>query len=78
MALTINGETPNVKYTINGKDLNEVSLKEALLFCHTHYHDYIGNGCDQRQFDCLIEILDSGTIDVSELPDYGMSDQDFE
>jgi len=62
--------------TINGKDVSNVSKSEALEYCYKMKKIFVSD-CDQREFDCLIGILESGTISVSELPDYGMCDQDF-
>lgn len=49
---------------------------EAINYCYEHKDEYIrgfysiSEGI--RQFDCLISILESGTIEPKDLPDYGM------
>ena len=67
--------------TLNGKDIKECTKGEALEFCYKHKDDYIRQfySIDEgmRQFDCLIEILESDTIPVTDLPDYGMSDNEL-
>lgn len=54
-----------------------MTKEEALNYCYKHEKEYIVDTADtiadgQRQFDCLIAILEDGTISPSELPDYGM------
>ncbi len=49
---------------------------EALDYCYKHKNEYIKDFDSVsegiRAFDCLIEILESGTIKPSQLPEYGM------
>ena len=56
---------------------DSMSKEEALSYCYKHRNQYISDlyAADEdgrEQFDCLIGILESGTIQPSELPDYGM------
>lgn len=67
--------------TIKGIDINLVSKETALKFCYQKREDYV-RGFDSidegiRAFDCLISILESDTIKVSDLPEYGISDRDI-
>ena len=53
-----------------------MTLKEAIEYCYKNQDEYI-RGFDSiaegvRQFECLITILESETIQPSELPNYGM------
>ena len=55
----------------------KMTKEEALEYCYNHANEFKAdmykcgeNG--ERQFDCLIAILESGTIEPKELPDYGM------
>ena len=55
----------------------EMTKEEALKYCYKHANEFKADAyeCDENgeiQFDCLIEILESGTIEPKELPDYGM------
>ena len=59
-------------------NFEQMTVEEALRYCYQHENEYKADayssgedGC--RQFDCLIEILESGTIQPKELPDYGMN-----
>jgi len=57
-------------------DFKNMTKEEALDYCYLHKDDYI-HGFDSiyegnRQFDCLVSILESGTISPADLPDYGM------
>ena len=59
------------------KIFDSMSKEEALSYCYKHRNQYISDlyaaGEDGvEQFDCLIGILESGTIKPSELPEYGM------
>jgi hypothetical protein len=54
-----------------------MTKEEAVKYCYKHRNQFISDlyaaGEDgNEQFDCLISILESGTIKPSELPDYGM------
>jgi len=58
-----------------------MNLKEALEYCYKHENEFKSDvyalgedGC--RQFECLVGILESGTIQPSELADYGMDYED--
>lgn len=56
---------------------DEMSVEEALTYCYEHENQYKSDcyACGDNgveQFDCLIVILESGTIKPSDLPDYGM------
>lgn len=52
-----------------------MTVDEAINYCYRHQKDYDGD-VGRREFDCLIDILESGTIRPSELPDYGMDYED--
>jgi hypothetical protein len=57
-------------------DFNNMTVKEAIDYCYKNKDEYI-RGFDKisegiRAFDCLIFILEEGTISPSQLPDYGM------
>lgn len=54
-----------------------MTLQEALDYCYKHEHQYISDmeaagERGQRAFDCLITILEEGTITPDQLKDYGM------
>lgn len=54
-----------------------MEVKEALDYCYRHKNAFLSDmyaaGEDgNRQFGCLIECLESGTIKPEELADYGM------
>ena len=52
-------------------NFKEMTKSEALEYCYKHENEFKSkNGV--RQFDCLIEILDSGTIEPKQIVDYGM------
>jgi hypothetical protein len=55
---------------------SSMTKEEAIKYCYTNKDNYIRDfdSISQgiRQFDCLIAIIESGTINPSELPDYGM------
>jgi len=67
--------------TINGKDPKDVSKEEALKYCFDHadeyarLHESVTEGSEQ--IENLIVLLESETISVDQLPDYGMCDQEF-
>ena len=53
-----------------------MSVDEAIRYCYDNRDEYI-RGFDKisegiRGFDCLIEILEHGTIKPVDLPKYGM------
>jgi len=62
-------------------DFNKITKEEAISYCFLHENDYIRDFDSIpegiRNFDCLMEILKSGTIKPSELPDYGMNFEHF-
>lgn len=68
--------------TLNGKDTSKCTKDEAIRFCHENRDEYIRQSDDiddgVRQFDCLIGIIEGGTIPVTDLPEYGMSDKELE
>jgi len=54
-----------------------MTKEEALEYCYKHENEYKADAYasgenGERQFDCLIDILESETISPSELPSYGM------
>jgi hypothetical protein len=51
-----------------------MSLKDALSYCYAHRKEFVAEQ-SQESFDCLIVILEDGTILPANLPEYGM---DFE
>lgn len=53
-----------------------MTYEEALNYCYEHQDDYI-RGFDsisegQRQFDCLVFLLEDEAIQPNEISDYGM------
>ena len=52
-------------------DFANMTLNEAIEYCYKHQKQFVFD-TDQRNFDCLISILESETITPSELPSYGM------
>jgi hypothetical protein len=59
-----------------GSRFTSMTRDEAIQYCYEHKDEYIRDfdsiSEGRRQFDCLIEILEHGTIQPSELPQYGM------
>lgn len=53
-----------------------MTKNEAIIYCYQHKEDYIKSlskpSEGNRIFDCLIEILESETIQPVDLPKYGM------
>ena len=54
-----------------------MTKEEALEYCYKHENEFKHDMYDcgengERQFECLIEILEDGTIKPEELKDYGM------
>ncbi|MDD4779113.1 MAG: hypothetical protein PHT02_00720 [Tissierellia bacterium] len=54
-----------------------MNKEEAINYCYLHKNEYLSdlyaygeNG--ERQFECLIAILEDGTIEPKELKKYGM------
>lgn len=55
-----------------------MTVEEAIQYCYKYANDYKAEmyecGEDgERAFECLIEILENGTIQPKDLPDYGMN-----
>ena len=67
--------------TLNGVEVSKVSKNEALLYCIGNRDQYIRefDSIDEgiRSFDCLYALLQDGDITSSDLPEYGMCDQDL-
>ena len=55
---------------------SSMTRDEAIQYCYQHKDDYIRDfdsvSEGVRQFDCLIAILEYGTIKPTDLPQYGM------
>jgi hypothetical protein len=53
-----------------------MTLEEAINYCYEHQDQYVREydtvSEGMRQFECLITILEDGTITPAELPTYGM------
>jgi hypothetical protein len=53
-----------------------MTIEEAVTYCYEHKNDYIKDCGDvsegMEEFECLISCLESGDINPTELPDYGM------
>ena len=53
-----------------------MTKEDAIKYCYEHKDEFIKDyECVSdgiRQFDCLIEIVESGTIPPSEIANYGM------
>lgn len=61
----------------SGTDFAAMTKEEALAYCYKHENQFKSDmyAEDQdgvEQFDCLIVILEGGTIQPKDLPDYGM------
>ena len=58
----------------------EMTVEEAVSYCYRHQDrfikDYGSISEGVRCFDCLISVLESGTITPVELPEYGMEYQE--
>ena len=58
------------------KAFADMTKEEAIAYCETHKDQYIRDfdsiSEGIRQYECLIAILNWGTIQPAELPDYGM------
>ena len=57
-------------------DFENMTTQEAIEYCYRHKDDYI-RSFDQidegmRQFECLIPLVEDGTVKPEALPDYGM------
>lgn len=48
-----------------------MTVDEAIDYCYKHQKQYEGD-VGGREFDCLIAIIECGTIKPSQLPEYGM------
>lgn len=58
-------------------DFSTMTKEEALAYCYKHERQfkadaYAAGEDGERQFDCLIEILEGETIQPKDLPGYGM------
>lgn len=57
-------------------DFEKMTIKEAVEYCYENRDEFIIDfgSVDEglRQFDCLISILEDGTIKPSQLHEYGM------
>lgn len=57
-------------------NFEKMTVEEAVDYCYDHKNEFVTDSGDVddgiRQFDCLISILESGTIKPSQLPEYGM------
>lgn len=50
----------------------KVMKEELLKYCYKHQKAYVYDN-DQLEFDCLVELIDSGTVTTfEELAKYGM------
>lgn len=51
-----------------------MTKEEALEYCYMHRKQYIHDAVEdgERLFDCLIYILEEGSIQPKDLPNYGM------
>ena len=72
--------TKPVAHTINGKVLADVTQDELIKYVAKHRDHYIRSfdgGVDEgrRAYECLVVIVEDGTVTAKDLPDYGMSDQ---
>jgi len=63
--------------------MDNMTVSEAVEYCYRHANQYKSDlyalgedGCEG--FECLIMILESGTIQPSDLPSYGMDYEDNE
>lgn len=57
--------------------LDTMTVAEAVAYCYKHRNRFISEtyaaGAEGTEaFECLIEILESGTIKPNQLPEYGM------
>lgn len=59
-----------------------MTKEEAVSYCYKHRDQFIRDSesidAGIRQFDCLIVILEEGTITPEELSDYGMDYKDVQ
>lgn len=58
--------------------MNEMTLEEAISYCFRHANEfkakmYEAGENGERQFECLIGMLEEETIQPNELPNYGMN-----
>ena len=53
----------------NLPDFDKLSKEEAIDFLYSIEKDYVYD-TSQREFDCLIDIVESETITVSQLKEY--------
>lgn len=55
-----------------------MTKQEAIDYCYLHENEFKADAYEsgengQEQFDCLIVLLEDGTIKPEELADYGMN-----
>lgn len=55
----------------NSEYFKILTVPEALQYCYAHEKQYVSE-TDRRTFDCLITIVETGTIKPAQLPEYGM------
>jgi len=58
-------------------NFQNMTKKEAIEYCYKHKDVFISdcyknNENGEREFDCLVGIIESGTTLLTDLPDYGM------
>lgn len=59
-------------------NFEKMTKEEALDYCYKNENNFKADAYKLgvnggRAFDCLIQIIESGTIEPKELPDYGMN-----
>lgn len=68
--------------TINRKLASRVTVDEALSYCKAHRDRFIelATSADEggKEYDTLIEGVADQSISPSEMPDFGMSDQELQ
>ena len=86
-SITVHAETSHLGFTFEDDDsvvecwrcvqidsaeyFSAMTIEQALQYCYKHEKVYVFE-TDQRTFDCLIAIVENGTIKPSQLPEYGM------
>lgn len=73
------GNKFSVNLILRSKIMHEV--EKALEFCHKNKEEYI-RGFETveeglQQFDCVISLLEDGTITPGQLKEYGLCDEDL-
>lgn len=68
--------SPNDAKPLVSSRFSSMTRDEAIQYCYQHKDEYIRDfdsiSEGVRQFDCLIAILKYGTIQPTDLPQYGM------